>query len=720
MRRRSALMSTLIAFGQAFLIAACLYVFLRGWDRDIRVPLHFSIDSLIALAQSKSTVDNGWWFFNPMLGAPSGFDALAFPANSNVDQAVVWTVSWLVPDAVASINLAWALILVLSGMSATWCMRRLGASVISSVVAGTLFALSPYALYRHIGHFWLVTYLVPFVCTVALLLSSGRLYERGYWKGSGVVLLLGWSALLGFNYVYYAFFGCFFVVVGSVVGFLRRRDWRALRAGILCVLLIASGTLVNLAPSLYSWGRHGRPTILHDKAAAESEVYGLKIRQLVSPAFEHSFPPFRWWEQKESAAQFPLETENAGSRLGAVGTAGFLGLLVLLFAPGAADRSRWGSTLLGASQLTLAALLLATIGGFGSLFSLLISPEIRAWNRITPFIAFFSLTAVALTMDAVFRTRERRIAAAIIVLALGLGDQRMATHGLNAEYAEIAAEMPRLRGFVSQLENRLPDRAMVLQLPFRPYLYDAGVARMKPYDHFKPYMVSHRTRWSYPALSNDQVRWQQAAARLAPRRLASEVATEGFAAILIDRYGYDDNGAAVTSAIRADLAPADVLAETDRYVALDIRSLAGEQHATASVLSAPLAPATRGMAPCGDEPLIGIDSVGGVLQPGGGSTLRVNGANPLRVSGWAVDRRRELPAWAVDVVVDEALFPSFYGSDRGDVAKHFNRPAYVASGFAAEVQLENFAKGQHAVSLRVVAADGTCYYQGPRFSVVID
>ena len=50
--------------------------------------------------QSKSTVDNGWWWFNPMLGAPFGLDELAFPANSNVDQAIVWAVSRFVRNAV--------------------------------------------------------------------------------------------------------------------------------------------------------------------------------------------------------------------------------------------------------------------------------------------------------------------------------------------------------------------------------------------------------------------------------------------------------------------------------------------------------------------------------------------------------------------------------------------------------------------------------------------
>ena len=111
----------------------------------------------------------------------------------------------------------------------------------------------------------------------------------------------------------------------------------------------------------------------------------MKIRQLVSPVFQHSFPPFRAWTEREAAAQFPLETENMTSRLGLVGTIGFLGLLGLLFVPNRrAGRSGDGKLLLGAGQLTLAVVLLATVGGFGSLFSLLISPEIRAYNRIDP------------------------------------------------------------------------------------------------------------------------------------------------------------------------------------------------------------------------------------------------------------------------------------------------------------------------------------------------
>ena len=71
---------------QAGLIAAALWVLLEGWHRDIRVPFGFVSDSVWYLMQSKSTIDNGWWWWNPRLGAPAGLDEVSFPSNTTVDQ----------------------------------------------------------------------------------------------------------------------------------------------------------------------------------------------------------------------------------------------------------------------------------------------------------------------------------------------------------------------------------------------------------------------------------------------------------------------------------------------------------------------------------------------------------------------------------------------------------------------------------------------------------
>ena len=99
------------------------------------------------------------------------------------------------------------LLVVLSGLSATWCLRQLRVSRVSAFAMGTLFALSPYALYRNIDHFALVIYLVPFACTASLWLAAGESHQR--WGRTARIAVFAGCALLGINYVYYAFFASF-------------------------------------------------------------------------------------------------------------------------------------------------------------------------------------------------------------------------------------------------------------------------------------------------------------------------------------------------------------------------------------------------------------------------------------------------------------------------------------------------------------------------------
>ncbi len=708
-----------VAAAQVVLILAAMFVFLDGRHRDIRVPVHFTFDSLVALMQSKSTLDNGWWWFNPRIGAPFGLDELAFPANSNVDQVLVWIVGRMVHDAITATNVTWILMVVLSGLAATWCLRRLGGSTSAAVVCGTLYALTPYALYRNIAHLWMVIYLLPFVCTLALLLATGRIQEIARGRNAGTLLLVGGAVVIGFNYVYYAFFAGFFIAIGAAIGYFGRRDGRVVRAGAICLALVCAATVLNLAPSLYSWKRHGKPIvlILSEKSPAHAETYGLKVRHLVSPVMEHTSGPLGWWTGRESLAKFPLENENRTGRLGLVGAAGFIVLIGVLFIPALRERSPSFHLLHTAGLLTIAAVLLGTVGGFGSVFNLLVSPEIRAYNRIAPFIAFFSLAAVMVLLDSAFRSRVARLAAAGAVLAVGLVDQGAAATDLNVAYPAIAAEMPRLRDFVGTLERRLPNRAMVLQLPFRTYINESDVARMQPYDHFKLYLVSEHLRWNYPALSNQQNRWQQAASRLDAGRLARRVAAEGFAAIVVDRFGYDDNGTAVAAAIGAELSSRDVVASTDRYVAYDIRALAQDGVTSDPPLGAEPVAATRGMNSCPEAATVSIDRIDAESAPFAGRTVNVTPADGVHVIGWAVDAKQGLSASAVDVAIDDVPFPALYGSDRSDVASYFQRPGYFRSGFVAEIPAESVPAGSHMLTVRVVAADRACYYEGPTVSI---
>ena len=112
---------------------------------------------------------------------------------------------------------------------------------------------------------------------------------------------------------------------------------------------------------------------------------------------------------------------------------------------------------------------------------------------------------------------------------------------------------------------------MVFQLPAVTFLNETGREQMAQFDHIKPYLPSGHLRWSYPALSDEVVRWQQQVGRLPPSVLSTALAREGFAAILIDRNGYADRGQSILSELGLSQSSDAVLAENSRYVAVDLR-----------------------------------------------------------------------------------------------------------------------------------------------------
>src|SRR5205085_11573256 len=86
--------------------------------------------------------------------------------------------------------------------------------------------------------------------------------------------------------------------------------------------------------------------------------------------------------------------ESRDSVLGLIGVAGFVILLMRLLL------ARSGASLLdGLAVLNVAALVLGASGGLGGLFNFLVFPQIRCYNRVCIFIAFWSLLAVGLLID---------------------------------------------------------------------------------------------------------------------------------------------------------------------------------------------------------------------------------------------------------------------------------------------------------------------------------
>jgi phosphoglycerol transferase len=712
--------TVLSLIAEAGSIFALLFLFLGGANRDFLVPLYLNGDALEYLMQVKGTIENGWWWVHPRLSAPGVFEQVQFPSNTTIDQVIVWVVHLFTHEPGLVINLSWMIMVVLSGLIARRCLVLLGISPSVARAAGLLYAFSPYALMRNINHFSLAIYLVPIPCAVALLVATGR--WRPLSPGHKWALGIG-CVLVGFNYPYYAFFACFLILLAAFFALASDPKSREFGSGLLMVGVICLATGVNLAPSFYSWSQHGRPASTPEKRAAEAEQYGLKIRQLVSPGRDNALPWLRNWALRESSAQYPLENENASTRLGLVGTLGFVALLTGIFVPGIGALFEDGQLFLNAARLMLATVLLGTIGGFGSLFNLLVAPDIRAYNRVAPFIAFLCFVALAMLAEAFLRraaaSRARQLATAgtvALTLFIGLIDQAQVFRSLNAMHRPLRDEWLSLSTFVNSLEGRLAGDAMVFQLPAVTFLNETGRERMTALDHIKLYLPSNRLRWSYPAISNDVVRWQQQVSRLPTGILVSALIGEGFTAILIDRYGYPDQAAALLSELGVTTGSQAILVADERYVALDLRRVKKSDVATDRLprVGDTPRPATLGLPRCvGDTPQ-NLEWVGVTAIPFNQPHVDVPLAGDFFVTGWAVDRRTRGVAGDVDIVVGDNAYPAFYGIERADVADALKVPGYRPSGYTARLMGSEIGTGLQPLSIRILANDRSCYYQGER------
>src|SRR6185295_11234514 len=112
------------------------------------------------------------------------------------------------------------------------------------------------------------------------------------------------------------------------------------------------------------------------RGTGEAEAYGLKIAQLLLPIDGHRIAALARLKDKYNAAA-PLVNENRNATLGVVGSIGFLALLgwLLFWKPAAGQMpadDELRALLSHLSLLNVGGVLLATIGGFSSLFALLI------------------------------------------------------------------------------------------------------------------------------------------------------------------------------------------------------------------------------------------------------------------------------------------------------------------------------------------------------------
>lgn len=432
-------------------------------------------------------------------------------------------------------------------------MRQLGVSPLSAFPLALLFTFLPYHFLRGEAHLFLSGYyMVPWAVLTILWVFDGERLLLG--PGSGPRPQVQWKrmlaavaicALVASSGIYYAAFSAFFLFVAGLAALFRTGRAVSLAGPVCLILVIGATVILNITPNLWFELKHGRNYAGVVRDPTGGEVYALKIAQLLVPVDGHRI---RWLAAKKTAYNraMPLINENSTATLGIIGSLGFLFLLArLLF-----HRGREG-TVNHLAVLNLAGVLFAGMGGFGPLFTAAFLRQVRGYNRISVFIAFFCLSALGLWFEGMRkRWGGNRMATGLLTagagaaLVLGLLDQT--SPAFVPPYAPVRSAVAHDRAFFQRIESSLPDGAAIFQLPYTPFPESGPVHKMSDYDHFRAYLNSHRLRWSYGAMKGRPGDlWQRTVVALPPAEMLKYFALSGFDGVYINRAGYADGGARI-------------------------------------------------------------------------------------------------------------------------------------------------------------------------------
>lgn len=539
-------------------VATVVAIFdLKLWRMDPDVPL-FDVagDSSYYLTTIKGVLENGWFLHNPDLGAPFGQDNHDFAVGDVAHYVLVWLLGLVLGDPVVVFNAFFLLCFPLIAVVAYAVVRDLGAARAPALVAGVLFAFLPYHMIRGQQHLFLTSYYeIPLAVWLVAMLAEGRsLIHRAAPRGR-TLLVVGACLVVGAGASYYAIFALLVLLtVVPIAAVARRSRAIALQGAAVTALVAASFALAN-APALVYSIEHGTNDAVAVRQPGESELFGLKLADMVIPRNTHRVDALARRGQVYYT-KTPLRSEGFNPALGSVATLGLAAALLVLLATGlaSATASLRRSRIAVAGTIALMSFLIGTVGGGSALIAYGLTAQLRAWNRLALFIAFAALLAVALLLTALgdrLRARGRPAwllgVVAAFVGAVGVYDQ---TSVLDApDYPAVAAAWKGDEDFAARMQNRFAAGTKVLQLPYMSYPENGSVHELGDYDLFTGYLHTEDLRWTYGAVRGRLSDWHGAHQALAPDQLATAAAAAGFGAVYLDRIGYADGGAATAAAL---------------------------------------------------------------------------------------------------------------------------------------------------------------------------
>jgi phosphoglycerol transferase len=562
--------------GAAFVtFIACWYF--KVWNGGLGTPITYSGDGLYYADITNSIIHHGWYFTNSNLGAPVGRVAYDYPLGAeNLNLGAIRVFAWVWSNPFLVNNLFLYSTFPAAFLASWFVLRRLGFSKPVAWVVGVVYAILPYHFLRADPHLMLSAYYVVPLGALLLYEFTGASGDRNATRAGREPTPRSWRArgarfvrcrwfwipvILGSGGIYYASFFVFLAIAAGCLTAVRDRDLRRLVLPAVCSVLVVAVIAINNTPTLLYWARHGSNPAAVDRNLGENDLYGLQVSYLVLPLPDHRLPLFRDVREKLAEESRSPIGDAEGQGLGVLASLGLVVSVgsVLMGVTRRRSEDRWFDFRRRSGELNVVAILLATVGGISTIVGLLGLTGLRSYNRMSIFIAFFSLAALGALCESWLFRRKRGstrfrvgvMAVSLVVCAVAVFDQ--VPRALASPRDELREQLSSDRDFAEKIEERLGERGMVFELPLMEYTESKITVR--------PNVTFQSEELAKPSLFTNDLRWSWGAQRGRPqdltpsyvgrplRQLLPDLAVLGFDGIYIDRRGFADHGTEVEAGL---------------------------------------------------------------------------------------------------------------------------------------------------------------------------
>lgn len=474
-----------------FIICTSIYIIVfRIWKGNISIPFSYRYsDDFVHAMWIKAALNNSSFWKHPLLGFPYeqtmySFNHIPFGAVLLAKFLRIFTQNYAVV-----LNIYYYLTYVGTMYAFIYVCKKINIKYELSVFGGIIFAFCQYHFVSNISHLTASSYMaVPFIFLMCYYIYFNTFEINIKFK---LEIFISCFLISCFD-TFYAFFGCFLLLITTVISYIKKQR-KGYLLGIICIGLISFSTICIQLPSIL-YKINTSELVPVSRKSGEAFYWGLKMITLIIPAApKHLFSILRKMYLNGGLPG----GENLINYLGILGIIGFLGL-VYYFLKNNTLKNEKEHVGYFVSLLTIFVLFLGVSGGIGLAFAVLVSPIIRTYCRTFVYIYFFAIIGLLLLLSNKYYDKFKLVYKGtflVLLVVFHLVDIQancyIPNYSANEERFEDDAK------FISDIEHSINSEAAILCLPYVDFPENNTLAGGNYNGGLRGYFHSNSLKWGY-------------------------------------------------------------------------------------------------------------------------------------------------------------------------------------------------------------------------------